>query len=227
MGLRQDDMGETWGDWWSSKEKSAQDPKSLRSSPWPSLSPPCRRHVLFKRVAWSCAREGEVSSSGVLGSVRRQICCCRALLLVHAGPARDGTWLEAVGGEDSPCPVIETSPTGNTWWTGQRRIRQWKRERFGAAFHGVMLGRREPREPHFLLMRLLSMPKKKPYSHTDWYSERLLRICKKSKEGKRIRCSLSWKGKVKGAFTEASSFQTCVNLGVFEPILQRGDGLQL
>ena len=60
---------------------------------------------------------------------------------VHAGPARDETWLEAVGGEDSPCPVIETSPTGNTWWTGQRRIRQWKRERFGAAFHGVVLAR--------------------------------------------------------------------------------------
>ena len=38
-------------------------------------------------------------------------------------------------------PVIETSPTGNTWWTGQRRIRQWKRERFGAAFHGVVLAR--------------------------------------------------------------------------------------
>lgn len=154
--------------------------------------------------------------------------CCWALLLVHAGPARDETWLEAVGGEDSPCPVIETSPTGNTWWTGQRRSRQWKRGRFGAAFHGVVLarafcdghlcpqglgseaGRRQPRsrmkglEINFLLMRLLSMPKTKPYSHTDWYSERLLWTCKKSQEEKRIRCSLSWKGKVKGAFTEAS-----------------------
>ena len=150
----------------SSKEKSAQDPKSLRVVNGLRFLPPCRWGVTC-----SLRKRGLILRTGGGGLQLRGAGFCE-----EADAAADlHFWcmLGLPGMErglkrlvEKIRPVIETSPTGVSGGLGKGEAANGKGNDLALPFI-VMLGRREPREPHFLLMRLLSMPKKEPYSHTD------------------------------------------------------------